>query len=113
MNKRIIFWIDNNLSYFGLAKSITESLGCDSYAIFDVTDRVKKFFKKQDIVDFKKISFYHDHINDYTSEPDMDYLKKFEDRYKINLFLLAYNERSLYHFNKFYKFISRSSFGRS
>ena len=107
MNKKIMFWIDNNLSYFGLAKSITESLGCDSYAIFDVTDRAKKFFKKQDIVDFKKIWFYHDHIKDYTSEPDMDYLKKFEERYGINLFLLAYNERSLYQFNKFYKFSTK------
>jgi hypothetical protein len=55
MKPKLIFWIDSNFYYFGLAKSLQEMLDCELYSIIEITDKPKKFFKKQQIVNFKKI----------------------------------------------------------
>jgi len=103
MKNKTIFWIDNSLVYFGLAKFIQEKIDGEFFAIYDVTDRPKEFFQKQNLVKFKNIWYYHDHISPQ-KKPDLNYLVSFEKKYKINLWLLAYNERILYEFNKFYRF---------
>lgn len=104
MKDRILFWIDNSLAYFGVAKSLKENYDCELYAIYDMTDRTRKFFENQDLVFFQKTWFYHDNVKKNEKKLDLEYLASFEKKYKINLWLLAYNERIFYEFNKFYKF---------
>ena len=92
MKDKIILWLGTNLTYFGLAKSLQDKYDCDLFAIVDITAKPKKFFQEQEIVRFKKIWFYHDHIHK-NHIVDVKYLQVFEEKYKINLWLLAQNER--------------------
>ena len=93
MKPKLIFWIDSNFYYFGLAKSLQEMLDCELYSIIEITDKPKKFFKKQQIVNFKKIWFYHDYIKNTNQKPDLKYLQSIEKKYGINLWLIAFNDR--------------------
>jgi len=104
MKDKIIFWFGADLLRFGLAKSFSEKYDCDLFAIIDITDKPKKFFEEQKIVKFEKQWLYHDHITT-TKKPDLNYLKNFEDKYKINLWLLAFNER-VFQYNDYYRFTS-------
>jgi capsule polysaccharide modification protein KpsS len=89
--------------YFGIAKFIQEKHNADFFAIVDVTNKPKKFYQQQKIVNFTKTWFFHDHmITD--KKADLTYLKSIEKKYDINLWLLACNERIFYNFNEFYKF---------
>ena len=76
---------------------------CDLYGIIDVTNKPKIFFQKQNLVDFKKTWFFHDHIS-IDKKPDLEYLKYIEKKYDINLWKLAINERIFYRFYNFHKF---------
>ena len=103
MPTKIIFWHHDFLT-FSLANSLQKKINGEFYVIFDVTDRQKPFFQKQKIVDFKKIWFFHDSISKPGKKVDMEYLNSFEEKYKINLWLLAINERLFYEYNEFHKF---------
>lgn len=103
MTDKIIFWLNADLSTFGLAKFLQEKHDCELYAIIETTNKPKKFFETQDFIKFQKKWFYFDHVKK-PAKPDLDYLKNFEEKYKINLWLLAYNERLFYRFNQFKKF---------
>ena len=63
----------------------------------------KKFFRKQKLVDFKKIWFYDESIKKNHQSPDTKYLSEFEEKYGIKLWKLAANER-IFIFNEFYQF---------
>tara|TARA_B100001765_G_scaffold153560_1_gene98949 strand:- start:1137 stop:2660 length:1524 start_codon:yes stop_codon:yes gene_type:complete len=104
MKPKLIFWIDSNFYYFGLAKSLQEMLDCELYSIIEITDKPKKFFKKQQIVNFKKIWFYHDYIKNTNQKPDLKYLQSIEKKYGINLWLIAFNDRMFNDVNEYYKF---------
>ena len=71
MKKKIIFWIDGNLSTFCIPKKIQEDIDCEMHAIFNVTNKPKKFIQNQKLIDFKSFSFYHDNVTDLNSEPDI------------------------------------------
>ena len=101
---KIILWIDTDFITFGFAKSIQEQFNCELYAIIDVTNKTKKFFEKQNFVNFKKVWFYHDHIKKLSKKPDYEYLSKFENKNKINLWMIAQNERIFYNYNEYHKF---------
>ena len=102
LSDKIIFWI-YDLMYFGIAKFMQEKHNGEFSAIVDVTNKPKKFYQQQKIVNFTKTWFYHDHIIT-DKKADLSYLKSIEEKYDINLWLLAYNERIFYNFNEFYKF---------
>ena len=103
MKKKILFWINSGtMNIFGLAKYLQNDMDAEFFAIYDVTDRPKKFFQEQKLVNFQKIWFYHDFIQKKTNT-DLDYLKEFECKYGINLLNLAYSER-IFLYNEFYKF---------
>ena len=74
------------------------------YAIIDITDKPKNFFKIQKLVNFKKIWFFHDHISTHRKNPNTEYLSQFEKKYGINLWTLLINERIFYKFYDFHKF---------
>ena len=63
MNK-ILYWISQNFTHYCLAKTIQDKIEADIFAIIDVTNKPKTFFQNQKIVDFNKIWFYHDFINE-------------------------------------------------
>ena len=102
--EKIIFWHEGGFTAFLLANSLQKKLNGEFYAIFDVTDRQKPFYQKQKIVDFKKIWFFHDVISKPRKKVDMEFLTSFEEKYNINLWLLALNERLFSEHNEFYKF---------
>jgi len=106
MTDKLFFWLDGALTHFCLAHYLQKIYDADYYAIIDTTNKPKKFFQEQPFVKFKKIWFYHDHINKIGKNPDLNYLSNFEKKYKINLWELAINERLFYRFNRFYKFTS-------
>ena len=84
---------------------LQKKLDADYYAIIDITNKPKKFFMDQNLIDFKQIWFYHDEINNSgNKQPDINFLKEFENKYDINLWNLALNERIFYRFYNFHKF---------
>jgi len=103
MKDRILFWIDVGLLQFGIAKMLQEKLDADLYAIYDLNHHLKKSFMNQSIINFKKEWYFWDHVGK-TKKPDLEYLKKIEEEYKINLWKIAYSERIFYKYNPFYKF---------
>ncbi|MDC0240891.1 hypothetical protein OAK66_00440 [Candidatus Nitrosopelagicus sp.] len=104
MKPKLLFWIDQGLFHYGLAKFIQENLDCQMYSIFEVTENEKKFFESQQIVNFEKSWFFHDNILKQNSALDLEYLEKIEKKYNLDLQLIVFNDRIFYHFNSYYKF---------
>ena len=105
MADKILFWVDAVLFHYCLAYYLQKQYQSDLYAIIDITNKPKKFFINQNLIDFKQIWFYHDEINNSgNKQPDINFLKEFENKYDINLWNLALNERIFYRFYDFHKF---------
>tara|TARA_B110000014_G_C20124868_1_gene598345 strand:- start:2595 stop:4112 length:1518 start_codon:yes stop_codon:yes gene_type:complete len=104
MTDKIIFWLDAFLMNFCLATDLQKKHDSELFAIFDITNRTKKFFENQNLVKFQKQWFLHDYIEIKNSKPDTKYLEDFEKRYSINIWELGLNERIFYNYNNFYKF---------
>ena len=104
MTDKILFWLDANLIYFGIAKYLQDKYECESYAMIEVPSKQKNFFEKQTLTKFKKSWFYFDDVSDTKKTPNLEYLSNFEKKYDINLWLLAYNERYFFNYNDYYKF---------
>ena len=104
MKQRLMLWIDMSFLYFGLAESLQRMFDCELFSIIEITENPKKFFQKQKIVDFKKSWFYHDNIKNINKTPDLNYLKSIENKYGINLWLIASNDRMFNYMNKDYNF---------
>ena len=104
MSNRVFFWLDAEPTAFCIAYYLKKIYDADFFALVDVTNRQKSFFKSQKLVEFKKTWFYHDVMNqEIKSEPD--YLKSFEEKYDIDLWQLAKNDRIFIdYYNTFYKF---------
>ena len=106
MNDKIIFWLDGDLTTFGVAKYLQEKLDADLFTIIDIPDKPKKFFSNQTIIKFQKTWFYHDHIKSNV-ESDINYLVQFEKKYNIPLWEIISNDRIFYHYNDYHKFSSK------
>lgn len=104
MTDKILFWLDANLIYFGIAKYLQEQYKCESYAIIEIPSQQKNFFENQTLTKFTKKWFYYDYVSNIKGKPDIEYLSNFEIKYGINLWLLAYNERLFFKYNDYYKF---------
>lgn len=103
MKKKIFLWLNADLIDFCMSYYLQKISDAEFYAIIDITNKPKKFFNKQKLVQFKKIWFYHDHVK--TDKPlDLDHLADIEKRFNLNLWELSLNERIFYWFNKFHKF---------
>ena len=88
---KILFWTDAFLLHYCLAHTIQQKTNAKIYGIFDVTDRLKPFFQKQDLVEYSEKWFYHDNISS-KNIPNLEYLENFEKKYNIKLWTLAINE---------------------
>ncbi len=103
MKDKIIFWLDGDIAIFGASKFLQEKFPSKFFAIVDISDRTKKFFKEQTLVKFEKTWYFHDNVLPKNTV-DLEYLSDFEKKYHLDLWLLALNERLFYRFNYFYKF---------
>ena len=105
MRPKILVWNDRSLVHFILSKHIQENFDCELYSIYDVIEGPKEYFEKQKFVEYKKSWFFHEHIlKTKRNQPDLKYLNDIEQKYNINLWLIASNDRFFYKFNGFYKF---------
>ena len=104
MKDKIVFWFGGDFAQFCMAYYFQKKHDCEMYSIVDITNKPKIFFKNQKLINFKKTWFLHDQYDKDHQKPDIDYLKYFEQKYKINLWQLAINERHFYNFNDFHKF---------
>ena len=104
MKDKILVWLGADFTHFCASYYLQKSYDAEFYAIIDITNKPRFFFEKQDLVKFKKIWFFHDHIKKNV-KPDLDYLSNFEKKYNVDLFKLAINERIFYRFfDDFYNF---------
>ena len=103
MTDKILFWLDGDVIQFCLAYYLQKKYPGDLFAITDITDRPKKFFKEQKFVKFAKNWFYHDHIKT-TKNADLKYLENFQKKYGIDLSELANHDRILNKYNEYYNF---------
>ena len=94
---------DRGHVFFGALKFLQDRIPIETYAIIDRCDRTKNFFKNQNFVNFKKIYFYRDSVKPLHS-PDLGYLKKFEEKHKLNLWQIAFSDPTFYTFNGKSKF---------
>jgi len=104
MRDKILFLTDMWFFNFATAKFLQKKYDADFYTIIDVNPKARKFFEEQQIVKYKKIWFYLDCLKNLPKKPDIDYLREFEKRYNLNLWLIAFQEREFYQFNRYYKF---------
>ena len=104
MKKKLLVWLTSDFTHFCISYYLQKFNDYELYAIIDITNKPKDFFKKQDLVKFKKIWFFHDHIPNILKNPDLEYLSNFEKKYDMDLWNLAINERIFYKFFNFHKF---------
>jgi hypothetical protein len=101
---KILVYLNSEFITLGLVKSLKQLHNCELYAIVDCNNDVKQFFEKQNFVKFEKIWFYRDHVNYNKTEFDLEFLKKFENDYKLQLWQIILNDRFFYSYNEYYTF---------
>ena len=89
---------------FCVINQLSKNYNCNLYGIFDVNFAGDKFPYIQKILNFKKKWNYSDEISISKKNPNIEYLENVEKKYKINLWKIAYGERSFYKYNIYYKF---------
>ena len=104
MTGKILLYIDGWFFHYAIAKILQEKYDYELYSIIDVEDKAKQFFINQKLVNFKKTWYYLDNISKPDKKPDENYLKTFEEKYKINLWKIAYSDKDFYKYNIHYKF---------
>ena len=85
MKDKIIVWLDSNLTQYCACYYLQKEIDADFYAIIDVTNKTRTFFENQNLVNFKKIWFFHDNYDNKKTIPDLEYLKKFDEKYNMDL----------------------------
>lgn len=104
---KILVWLGADFTHFSIAYFLQKKLDCELYAVVDVTQQPKDFFINQNLIKFKKIWYYHDHIHTIDNTNNMKYLKNTEEKYQLNLWQLGVNERIFYKFFNFHQFQSQ------
>ena len=103
MTDKIIFWCSADLLSYCVSYFFKKKFDGELFGIYDLSNKPKKFFKEQNIVNFSKIWFYHDHIKS-GNKADMEYLKQISEKYNLDLQELAKNDRILNKYNEYYNF---------
>ena len=105
-NENIIVWLDfDAYAYvnFGIISALSK---LDKFNFIGIVANQENlsFFQNQQIIPFKKLIYYPDC---YIQKPtfNLENLKKFEEKYDLNLWLDVYTERSFYkYWTDFHKF---------
>ncbi len=106
MTNKIMFWLDGEVTHYCLAYYMQQKIDSKFYAVFDVTNHPKNFFKNQKLVSFENFWFYHDFIHELDKKPDLEYLSAIEKKFNLNLWEMACNDRMFYLYNDYHKFTS-------
>jgi len=93
MAKKILFWLDRNFIIFATANKLQNKLISENYAIVDDAENQKNFYSNQSLINFKKIWHFTDFVQVKNNKPDLELLNKFEQKYSINFWYIAYTER--------------------
>jgi hypothetical protein len=104
MTKNFLFWCNLDMIEFGISYSLQKKIDGNFYAISDSHDSLKNFFQDQDLVNFKKTWYYRDYLKSNFSKPDMEYLKSFEQKYKISIWGIVYSEILFFNKIRYYVF---------
>ena len=104
MVRKVLFWLGSEFTHFCLSHYLQKIIDDEFYAIIDITNKPKSFFKNQKLVNFQKKWFFHDHINPNFKKPNLEYLSKIENEYGVNIWKLALNERIFSNSFNFHKF---------
>ncbi len=89
---------------FCVINQLSKNYNFNLYVIFDVNFAGDRFPNEQKLLKFKKMWNYSDEISINHQSPNLDYLENFEKKYNINLWKVAYGERSFYKYNLYHKF---------
>ena len=103
MTEKIIFWFSADLLPYCLAHFFQKQRDSELFAIFDVTNKPKEFFKKQEFIKFTNFWFYHDQMK-FEIKPDIDYIENIEKKYNLDISEMIDNDRILNHYNEYYNF---------
>ena len=57
MSDKVLFWLDAEPTAFCIAYYLKKIYNADFFAVIDITNRPKHFFKNQNLVEFKKMDF--------------------------------------------------------
>lgn len=104
MKDKILVWISPDILHYFIGYGIQKNYDADYFVIYDLPNKIRKFFLEQKLLKFKKQWFFSDNVKKNHKSPDYNYLHSFEQKYNINLWKLAINERVFYRFFKFHKF---------
>ena len=108
MAKKILVWLDDKYAYlhYGICKKLSK-LGEYEFYGFVSQKLDYDFLKKQNDVEFKELYYYSECYFKKSQKPDMNFLSEVEKKFNLNLWLLAYTERTfLEERNFFHKFNS-------
>ena len=105
MTKKILYWLDRNFITFAVANKLQNKISSENYAIVDDVEEQRNFYSKQSLINFKKIWHFTDFVQVKDIKPDLELLKKFEKKYSLNFWHIAYTERLFYpKINIYHKF---------
>ena len=60
---KVLFWLNGVYLHYSLAYYIQKKIDVEFFGIVDINSKPKKFFQEQNLVNFKKMWYYHDFIN--------------------------------------------------
>ena len=103
MTTKILCWLDGFSPHFAIVNAISRKTDYDLYGLINVNEE-RKFYEKQKFIEFKKSWYIRDCFKKTLDNPDLDYLSKFEEKYKISLWKIAYSDINFTKYNKYYKF---------
>jgi len=103
MKDKLLFYIDDSFYHFGIANQLSEKF-TELYSIIDANPHFTKFLEKQSLVPFRKIFNLRKEPYNLKKNSDINYLKKFEEKYGINIWQHAYSDGKLVNYNPFYRF---------
>ncbi len=105
-DENIVVWLDfGPTAYinFGIASALSKIDKCNFIGIVSGKQDIS-FFQNQQIIPFQTLLYYPDC---YMGKPtfDLDKLKKFEEKFNLNIWLDVFTERSFYkYWTEFHKF---------
>ena len=104
MATKILCWLDGFSPHFAIVNAISRKTDYELYGLINVNEE-RKFYEKQKFIEFKKSWYIRDCFKKGLEKPDLDYLSKFEEKYKISLWKVAYSDINFTKYNKYYKFM--------
>ena len=101
---KVLFWFPTDFTYFFNAYYFSKKYESKFFAIVDAPQKMSNFYKKQNFITFSKVWYLREEINKDENKLDLDYLRRIENEYDLNIWKLALNERYFYKFFSFHEF---------